>query len=50
VIWLFALQLSLSPQQRHYDNARDAMAKMQFSQADEEVDLALKADLISFRR
>jgi hypothetical protein len=44
VIWLLALQLSLSPQQRHYDNARDAMAKMQFSQADEEVDLALKAD------
>jgi Tfp pilus assembly protein PilF len=44
VIWLLALQLSLSPQQRHYDNASDAMAKMQFSQADEEVDLALKAD------
>jgi tetratricopeptide (TPR) repeat protein len=44
VIWLLALQLSLSPQQQHYDNARDALAKMQFSQADEEVDLALKAD------
>jgi tetratricopeptide (TPR) repeat protein len=44
VIWLLALQLSLSPQQQHYDNARDALAKMQFSQADQEVDLALKED------
>jgi tetratricopeptide (TPR) repeat protein len=44
VIWLLALQLSLSPQQQHYDNAKDALAKMQFSQADQEVDLALKED------
>jgi len=44
VIWLLALQLSLVPQQQHYDNAKDALAKMQFSRADEEVDLALKAD------
>jgi tetratricopeptide (TPR) repeat protein len=44
VIWLLALQLSLAPQQQHYDNAKDALAKMQFSQADAEVDQALKAD------
>lgn len=44
MIWLLALQLSLLPQQQHYDNAKDALAKMQFSRADEEVDLALKAD------
>ena len=44
MIWLLALQLSLVPQQQHYDNAKDALAKMQFSRADEEVDLALKAD------
>ena len=44
MIWLLALQLSLLPQQQHYDNAKDALAKMEFSRADEEVDLALKAD------
>jgi len=44
VIWLLALQLSLSPQQQHYDNAKDDLAKMQFSQADEQVDLALQID------
>jgi hypothetical protein len=43
VIWLLALQLSLSPQQ-NYDNAKDDLAKMQFSQADEQVDLALQLD------
>lgn len=44
MIWLLALQLSLSPQQQHYDNAKDDLAKMQFSQADEQVDLALQLD------
>ena len=44
VIWLLALQLSLSPQQQHYDNGKDDLAKMQFSQADEQVDLALQLD------
>jgi tetratricopeptide (TPR) repeat protein len=44
VIWLLALQLSLSPQQQHYDTAKDDLAKMQFSQADEQVDLALQID------
>jgi tetratricopeptide (TPR) repeat protein len=44
VIWLLALQLSLSPQQQHYDNAKDDLAKMQFSHADEQVDLALQLD------
>jgi tetratricopeptide (TPR) repeat protein len=44
VIWLLALQLSLSPQQQHYENAKDDLAKMQFSQADEQVDLALQVD------
>jgi Tfp pilus assembly protein PilF len=44
VIWLLALQLSLSPQQQHYDNAKQDLAKMQFSQADEHVDLALQLD------
>lgn len=43
MIWLLALQLSLSPQQ-NYDNAKDDLAKMQFSQADEQVDLALQLD------
>jgi hypothetical protein len=50
VIWLLGLQLSLLPQQQHYDNAKDALAKMEFSRADEEVDLALKADPNLFRR
>ena len=44
MIWLLALQLSLSPQQQHYDNAKEDLAKMQFSQADEQVDLALHLD------
>ncbi|MEO8735484.1 MAG: tetratricopeptide repeat protein [Edaphobacter sp.] len=42
MIWLLALQLSLPAQQQHYDNAKNALAKMQFSQADQEVDLALR--------
>jgi hypothetical protein len=33
VIWLLALQLSVPPQQQHYDNAEADLAKMQFSQA-----------------
>ena len=44
MIWLLALQLALPPQQQHYDNARDDLAKMQFGPADEEVDLALRLD------
>ena len=44
MIWLLALQLSLPPQQQHYDNARDALSRMQFGPADAEVDLALRAD------
>lgn len=41
MIWLLALQLALPAQQQHYENAREALTKMQFSQADQEVDLAL---------
>ena len=44
MIWLLALQLSLSPAQQDYDKARDDLAKMQFGPADEEVDLALRLD------
>ena len=44
MIWVLALQPSLVPEQQHYDNAKDALAKMQFSRADEEFDLALRAD------
>ena len=44
MIWLLALQLSVPPQQQHYDNAKDDLAKMQFGPADEEIDLALRID------
>ena len=44
MIWLLALQMSLSPQQQHYDNATDGLAKMQFARADEEVDASLRLD------
>ena len=44
MIWLLALQLSLPPQQQHYDNAKNDLARMQFGPADEEVDLALRLD------
>jgi tetratricopeptide (TPR) repeat protein len=44
MIWLLALQLALPAQQQHYENAKNALAKMQFNQADEEVDQALKID------
>jgi len=43
MIWLLALQLSLSPQQQ-YDKAKDDLAKMQFGRADEEVNEALRLD------
>ncbi len=44
MIWLLALQLSVPPQQQHYENARDDLAKMQFAPADEEVDQSLRID------
>jgi tetratricopeptide (TPR) repeat protein len=44
VIWLLALQLAISTQQQHYDNAKDSLAKMEFNHADEEVDEALRLD------
>lgn len=44
MIWLLALQLSVPPQQQHYDNAEADLAKMQFGPADEEVDSALRLD------
>ena len=44
MIWLLALQLSLSPQQQHYDDAKTDLARMQFTQADQEVEAALRLD------
>ncbi len=46
MIWLLALQLSLSPspQQQKYDHAKDDLAKMQFARADAEVDESLSID------
>jgi tetratricopeptide (TPR) repeat protein len=44
MIWLLALQLALPPQQQHYDNANNYLSKMEFGQADTEVDLALRLD------
>ena len=44
MIWLLALQLSIPPQQQHYNNAEADLAKMQFSEAQGEVDLALHLD------
>ena len=44
MIWLLALQLAAPPQQQHYNNAEADLAKMQFSQAQDEVDLALHVD------
>jgi tetratricopeptide (TPR) repeat protein len=43
MIWLLLLQLSLSPQQ-HYESAKDDLARMQFTQADDEVSAALRLD------
>ena len=44
MIWLLALQLSLPPQQEHYDKAEAALAQMQFGPAEEEVELALRSN------
>jgi tetratricopeptide (TPR) repeat protein len=44
MIWLLALQLSLSPQQQHYDNAKADLGRMQFGLADQEVEAALRLD------
>jgi tetratricopeptide (TPR) repeat protein len=44
MIWLLALQLSLSPQQQHYENAKADLGRMQFAPADQEVEAALRLD------
>jgi len=49
MIWLLALQLALPPQQQHYNNANNYLSKMEFGQADTEVDLALRLDPTMFR-
>lgn len=44
MIWLLALQLSVPPQQQHYNNAEADLAKLQFAPADQEVESALRLD------
>jgi tetratricopeptide (TPR) repeat protein len=44
MIWLLAFQLTLPPQQSHYEKAKEDLANMQFAPASEEVEAALHLD------
>ena len=44
MIWLLAFQLTMPPQQSHYQKAKEDLANMQFAPASEEVEAALHLD------